>query len=123
MRNSIIIREEENLEFMLQLAAKAGFKEIMLGFGTSDILLRKDYHNDIEKIKLLMDKYGIACRQTHFPFYHLLVSSEVENEEIEDYIKRGIEASDELGAEWGCVDWKKQNRSFKGYKLYRFNDT
>lgn len=102
MRNSLIIREEENLELMLKYAANAGFKEMMLSFGSSDIFMRDNYREEIDKIKKLMEEYGIACRQTHLPCYHLLVSSEIVQEEKEIEIKRAIEVSAELGAEWAA---------------------
>ncbi len=102
LRNSLIIREEEDIELMFKYAAKAGFKEIMLSFGSSDIFKRDNYREDIEKIKRLMEEYGISCKQTHLPCYHLLVSSEIEDEETETSIKRAIEVSAELGAEWGA---------------------
>ncbi len=123
MRNSLIIREEENLELMLQLASKAGFKEIMLSFGSSDVLMKENYREEVEKIKELMDKYGIACRQTHLPCYHLLVSSEIIEEEMEENIIRGIKVSAELGAEWAAYhprtavnDGYNQRKSFNDNK-------
>ena len=44
MENSIVIREEENLELLLEYAAKSGFKEVLIGFGSSDIFLKENYH-------------------------------------------------------------------------------
>ena len=100
MENSIVIREEENLELLLEYAAKSGFKEVLIGFGSSDIFLKENYQKDVENIKELLCKYGLACKQTHLPTYHLTVSSEITDEKTETSIKRAIKASAELGAEW-----------------------
>lgn len=100
MKNSLIIREEENMEFLLGCAAKAGFREVMLGFGSSYVFLRENYQKDIEQIQRLLDKYGLICAQTHMPGYHLTVSSEITDEDTEKAIMRCIQASAELGAQW-----------------------
>ena len=100
MQNSIIIREEENMEYMLEIAAKAGFREVLIGFGSSDIFLRENYEKDVERIKELLEKNGLTCGQTHMPFYHLTVSSEIEDGETELAMARCIKASGELGAKW-----------------------
>lgn len=103
MNNSITIREGENLELMLSLAAKAGFKEVLIGLGSSDVLFRDDYQKDIDTVKTLLDKYGLVCGQTHTPGYHLTVSSEVRDDATETAIIRCIEVSAQLGAKWTAL--------------------
>ena len=100
MENSIIVREEENLEQMLSFASKAGFKEVMLGFGSSELFKNDFYEKEVERIQKLLCKYDLKCGQTHLPYYHLTVSSEIKNESMEMQIKRAIQASAMLGAQW-----------------------
>ena len=54
MTNSIVVREYENAEIMLQYATKVGFKEVLIGFGESDIFLKDNYENKIEHIKKII---------------------------------------------------------------------
>lgn len=101
MTNSITVRYGENFELMLEYAAKAGFKEVLVGLGAkSEIFLKDDYNKDIEYIQQLLDKNGLKCTQTHLPDYHLTISCEETTEEKEHCIKRAIEASAKLGASW-----------------------
>lgn len=100
MRNSIIIREEENLELFLAYAASAGFREVSISFGSTDLFTRPDYRSRIDQIRTLLDKNGLVCTQTHLPCYHLTVSSEITDEITELSIKRCIEESARLGAQW-----------------------
>ena len=100
MKNSIVVRADKNIEFMLHCAASAGFKEVQIGFGECNIFLKDNYEKVIEKIKELLDKNSLICSQTHLPCYHLTVSSEITDETIEKSIKRCIKASSELNAEW-----------------------
>lgn len=100
MNNSIVVREEENLELMLAYASKAGFQEVSISFGSPDIFLKPDYKSELDKIKALLDVNGLVCKQTHLPYYHLTVSSEIEEEEMELGIARCIEESARLGAQW-----------------------
>lgn len=123
MNNSIVVREEEKLEEILGFAAKAGFKEVLIGFGSSDIFLRENYQADVERIKELLAKNGLSCKQTHLPAYHLTVSSEITDEQTELKIKRCIKASAELGAEWTTYhprtavnDGYNQTKSFEANK-------
>lgn len=102
MRNSVIVREDENFELMLQYAAKAGFKEVSIGLSETEFFMQSDYRDRIDKMKELLDKYGLICTQTHLPCYALLDSSEIIHEETELAIKRCIEESARLGATWAA---------------------
>ena len=129
MNNSIVIREEENLKQMLSFASKAGFKEIMLGFGSSKIFEDDSYEKEIELIQKLLCKYDLQCGQTHLPCYHLTISSEIIDENMELQIKRAIRASAMLGAKWttyhprtdltnGCNRTKSQEANISILKDY-----
>lgn len=100
MKNSINIQEDPNIEIMLEYAAKAGFKEVILGFGSSKLFHTDSYQEYIDKIKGMLDKFGLTCGQTHLPYYHLTVSSEIIDPEMELAITRCIQASADLGAKW-----------------------
>ena len=100
MKNSICIQEDTNIEVMLAYAAKAGFKEVLLGFGSSKLFFDDAYQDYIGKIKDMLDKYGLTCGQTHLPYYHLTVSSNIIQPEMELAITRCIQASADLGAQW-----------------------
>ena len=100
MKNSIIVPEQMNMELLFQCAAKDGFKEVMMGFSSSDIFFSDNYQDRVKHIKELLDQYGLTCTQTHMPYYHLTVSSEITNEETDTAIKRCIESSAVLGANW-----------------------
>lgn len=102
MRNSIQIREEENLEAMVEYAAAAGFGEVALSFGSGEMCFKDDFEERAVYIRELLDAHGLVCKQTHLPFYHLLVSSEEEKDEVEKAIENAFKASAILGAEWAA---------------------
>ena len=85
---------------MLGYAKAAGFSEIALSFGSSDVLFRPDADARIYEIGELLAKNGLRCTQTHLPFYHLLVDASETNEETERAIKKCLKATAELGASW-----------------------
>ena len=125
MNNSIVVREEENLELMLEYASNAGFKEVSISFGSPDIFLKPNYKSEIDKIKASLDARGLVCKQTHLPYYHLTVSSEIVDEKMELGIARCIEGSARLGAEWTAYhprtavnDGYNQKKSFDDNKLF-----
>lgn len=94
------IREEEKFETLLKYSSMAGYKEVAISFGSSDLLMKDDYLSSLKKLNELLDKYKLKCIQSHLPFYHLLVSSEEVTDEMERAIIRGIEATKILDAKW-----------------------
>ena len=103
MKKAIQVRELENLEMTLKYAAEAGFNDVSIGFDSSkaSMFIGDDYKKKLNNICELLNKYNLNCVQTHLPApYHLLVSSETVDEISENMIKRGIEATAVLGAEW-----------------------
>lgn len=102
MRKSIQIREEEFPEQMMAYAKAAGFREVSISFGSTDLLMKDGYENAVEHLGKLLEKYDLKCTQTHMPCYHLLVSSEVQEEAMEHSMVRCLEASAVLGAEWAA---------------------
>ena len=100
MRNSIQIREEENFEAILEYAYNSGFKEISIGFGSSEIFFDANYEKRIDDICNLLARYDMKCTQTHLPYYHLLICASEKNDKTENAIMRCMHASSVLGAEW-----------------------
>ena len=100
MRKSIQLREEEDLEKMMAYAKAAGFSEIALSFGSSDVLFRPDADARIYEIGEMLAKFDLKCTQTHLPCYHLLVDAAETTEEMERAIKKCLKISSELGASW-----------------------
>ena len=99
---SIQLREEEHLEKMIGFCAEAGYKEISISFGSTEVIFNEDYKKIAERILSMLDKNGLKCPQTHLPCYHLLVSSEVIEDKMEKAIKNAIILSSELGAKWAA---------------------
>lgn len=123
MRSSIQIREEEHFNLLLQYAAEAGFREIAVSFGSTDVVFRSDFADVVSRMIEKLDRYGIACTQTHLPCYHLLVSAEETNEETENAIRESIRQSARLGAAWAAFhprsavnDGYNRKKSFESNK-------
>ena len=102
MRRSIQIREEEHFELLLTHAAKAGFTEISISFGSCPILADDALDRDIDRIGNLLVNAGISCTQIHLPCYHLLVSCEETDPVLEKAMVQYIRAGSKLGAAWGA---------------------
>ena len=94
--------KDAEMERTLESAAKAGFKYVSMGFGSTLAFFENDWEYTVNYIKEHIDKNGLKCVQTHLPYYHLLISAEELDEKMETAIKRGIKASANLGAKW-CV--------------------
>ena len=78
---------------------KAGFKYVSMGFGSSKAdFIRDDWEDFVEHITNRLEENGLSCVQTHLPYYDLLLSSEILDDEMELAIKRCIRASAMLGA-------------------------
>ena len=90
------------MERALEAAAKAGFKYVSMGFGSSLAFFEDNWEETTSYIKAVLDKNGLECVQTHLPYYHLLISAEELDDKMENAIKRCIKASAFLGAKW-CV--------------------
>ena len=43
------IREEERFETLLKYSATAGYKEVAISFGSSDLLMKDDYLSSLKK--------------------------------------------------------------------------
>ena len=97
---AIQIQYDDNFEFTLESAAKAGFKYVALGFGSSKCFHNDDWEQHLAKIEKNLNKNSLECIQTHLPYYSLLISAETVDPDMEKAIKRCIEASGKLGARW-----------------------
>ena len=99
MKKAIQIQHDSTMERMFRAASDAGFEYISLGFGSSKVFHENGWENEIERVKSLLIKYNLKCVQTHAPYYHLLISSEIADDEMETAIKRCITATGMLGAD------------------------
>ena len=113
MRNSIQIREEEHRALLFEYAAKAGFKEVAVSFGSGEMIFHEGFEREAENIREQLEKHGLICTQTHLPCYHLLVSAEVVKDEVEAAIRNGLRASRILGAKWAA--WHPRTSITDGY--------
>ena len=102
MIKSIQLQGDGMLEKAMQYAKEAGYRHISLGFGSSKAFHADDWKDYIKNVQELLNKNDLVCMQTHLPYYHLLISCEQLEESMETAIKRCIEASAMLGAEF-CV--------------------
>ncbi len=102
MIKAIQIQHDDVMEKMFEYAARAGFKYVSLGFGSSKAFHEDNWQEVAPEINEKLKMYGLLCIQTHLPYYDLLISSEILDEKMELAIKRCIKASAELGAKW-CV--------------------
>lgn len=104
MLKAFQVNRDENLELMLRLCERVGFRYVSIGFHESAPDLNGENWQDIEKrIGTLLARYHLQCVQTHLPTpYDPLASSEVRDEALERAIERCISVSAALGASW-CV--------------------
>ena len=97
MMKAVQIGYNEFFEGRLAPIAEAGFDAVAIDFdinGTRGM----DFDRAEADICRLLDKYGLACAQTHLPFYDLRVSAENKDEEVEARIVRCIRATRGIGA-------------------------
>ncbi len=98
MIKAIQIQYDESMEKMFGYAAKAGFKYVSLGFGSSREFHKDSWTEIVSQIKKWLEENGLICVQTHLPYYDLRISSEILDEDLEAGIKNCIRASAMLGA-------------------------
>lgn len=102
MVKAIQIQHNEYMKNALILAKKSGFSHVSMGFGSSKVFHEENWESEILYIRNLLDELELECIQTHLPYYDLLLSSEIEDKDMEIAIKRCIKATGMLGADF-CV--------------------
>ncbi len=92
------VQHDGSMERAFEYVAKAGFKYVSLGFGSTKAFHSDGWETVAPYIKKKLEENGLTCVQTHLPYYDLRISSEILDDEMETAIKRCIIASAELGA-------------------------
>lgn len=99
MIKALQIQHNSTIEKILRLAKEAGFEQVSIGFGSSDLFHNEGWETEVEKIKGTLDKLGLKCALTHLPYHNLTVNSDVPNERMDEAIRRCIIATAMLGAD------------------------
>lgn len=118
MRRSIYINGYNGFgpyENTLEMVKNAGFKSIALNLN-ADSCLKPDFKDYIKSLREELDKNEMLCSQVHLPYYNLLKSSTIIEDDMEKAINNAVVATSILGAEWATFhprtaisegyDWK-----------------
>ena len=93
------IRNQEPWQDTARAMAKYGFRYVSMAFGDEKPLLRDDWREYVENIKRTLEDMGLRCVMTHAPYYHLLISAECRDPDMELALLRTVEATKILEAE------------------------
>ncbi len=97
---AVQIQHDDNFDKVLAIAAKVGYENVSLGFGSSDCFHNADWQREIKRIEGLLSKHNLKCIQTHLPYYSFRDSADEIDKERERAMLRCTEASAYLGARW-----------------------
>ena len=97
------IRNSEPIEEMAKMMSECGFKYVAVAFGDEKPLVRDDWKGHVTEIDKTLKKYGLKCIQTHAPYYNLMLSAEIREDDMELALLRSIEATKMLGADLCAV--------------------
>ena len=97
------IRNSEPIEEMAKMMSECGFKYVAVAFGDEKPLLSDNWKDHVTEIDNTLKKYGLKCIQTHAPYYNLMLSAEIREEDMEKALLRSIEATKMLGADLCAV--------------------
>lgn len=97
---ALTIKEHYLYEETLLSAARAGFKSVNMGFGSSaNLFLTDDCEKRIDKIANDLYKNGLKAINTHAPYYDLNISAEINDEKINSAQVKCLKATKILGAD------------------------
>lgn len=99
---SIQISYDNDFAKKCRFAAEAGFTHIAVGFSAMEDYSDDAFQKAPEKILSILNENNLKTIQSHAPYYDLLVSAEITDEETERRFIRSIETSGKLGVKW-CV--------------------
>lgn len=103
MKKAIQLHYYECLDLaFLKKVNEAGFDGVDFAF-YQDFFTVEDKDKTIAQTRENLDKAGLACVQTHLPFYDIFASSELFDEEMERRIHYALAAMSKLGAKWGAL--------------------
>jgi len=103
MKKSIQLAFNEHFEKKCRFTSEAGFSYIAVNFTEFLDKTEDDWKRETENIGLILEKYNLACIQSHPYYYDLRISSELLEDKYEFAIKQAITASGKLGAEWCAI--------------------
>ena len=103
MKTSISLVSEHclNADFLKQIK-ESGFDGVDFIFDKT-FFTYADKNYVLDKICENFDAAGLACAQIHFPYYSMLTSSELLDEEMEARILYTLTHMNMLGAKWGAL--------------------
>ena len=99
MIKALQIQHNSTIQKILRLAKEAGFLQVSIGFGSSTLFHNDGWETEIERLKKILDELGLKCALTHLPYHNLTVNSDVEDERMDEAIRRCIRATAMLGAD------------------------
>ena len=102
VNKAIQIAYNEFFEIKCKIASEAGFDSIAVNFHDMENRLDTTWKEAAERILKILNDYGLKCVQTHLPYYDMLISAEILQDEMEAAIRESIRVSGEIGAPW-CV--------------------
>ena len=100
MKKAIQIAYNKGFEKRCEYAAIAGFKYISVNFNDMPDRSPMVWAQAPENILRILEKNGLACIQTHLPYYDLRISAEVTDDELEKAIINSLKVAGEIGAQW-----------------------
>ena len=100
MKKAIQIAYNKGFEKRCEYAAIAGFKYILVNFNDMPDRSPMVWAQAPENMLRILEKNGLACIQTHLPYYDLRISAEVTDDELEKAIINSLKVAGEIGAQW-----------------------
>lgn len=100
MIKALQIQYDEYFDLALDCAARAGFRNISLGFGSSDCFHHEDWEKRVAEIDRKLAARGLCCLQTHLPYYSLLIDAQEIDPAMDTAMRRCLRAGRLLGASW-----------------------
>lgn len=82
-----------------EIIKNCGFKYVSISFDDNSILLANDFKCELQKVFEILKKNTLKCNMIHAPYYHLLISAENYDDDMELAILRSIEATKILGSQ------------------------
>ena len=97
---AIQIRYHERCYETFKLAAECGFKYVSLALADNcEWFYEDNWKEEVKRLKSALNHNGLKCVMTHMPYYSLLLSAEVLDEQMEIAMLRCVKATSMLGAE------------------------
>lgn len=94
---TIQIAYNKDFEKQCKLASEVGFRNISVNLNDIYEVSDRAYDMAPEHIAGILEKYNLKAVQSHLYYYHLLISAEILEEELEHRLMREIEVSGKLG--------------------------